>query len=322
MRLYVSTRLLALVAGLVLLLGSTTTAYGITLFLNEDDPQNLSNFRISVRVSDGIITVIPISEFVWLADGGNGTLEFEQVGILEPKYELMEIGFQYDAGDFFESVVPTPSGDIPISLTVDEARFHLRNADGSPLGHSIALGSLGPFGADELVANFRGNVTFAGIVFPFDFYDPVWDCPGDRCFELPSGSTGDPRWFLDAIDSIEITGSEQGGLPPERSGFPARIKPPPESGNLGEVGGLFVSVTVGSQSVERQTYTSPSPTATPSATPTPTPTPEPGGLAALGSGIAMLAVLYRRRAWHPQSSFNGRCAGIGLKQQTPQNRPH
>jgi hypothetical protein len=39
------------------------------------------------------------------------------------------------------------------------------------------------------------------------------------------------------------------------------------------------------------------PTATPSATPTatPTPTPEPGGLTTLGSGIAMLVLLYRRR---------------------------
>jgi hypothetical protein len=37
------------------------------------------------------------------------------------------------------------------------------------------------------------------------------------------------------------------------------------------------------------------PTATPSATPTPTPTPEPSALPALGSGIAMLALLHRRR---------------------------
>jgi hypothetical protein len=36
-------------------------------------------------------------------------------------------------------------------------------------------------------------------------------------------------------------------------------------------------------------------TPTPTATATPTPTPEPGALAALGSGIAMLALLYRRR---------------------------
>jgi len=46
----------------------------------------------------------------------------------------------------------------------------------------------------------------------------------------------------------------------------------------------------------------PTPSATPTATATttptatPTPTPEPGGLTALGSGIAMLALLYRRRA--------------------------
>jgi hypothetical protein len=37
----------------------------------------------------------------------------------------------------------------------------------------------------------------------------------------------------------------------------------------------------------------PSPTATPTAAPTPT--PEPGGLTALGSGVAMLVLLYRRR---------------------------
>ena len=37
------------------------------------------------------------------------------------------------------------------------------------------------------------------------------------------------------------------------------------------------------------------PTATATATPTATPTPEPSGLTALGSGIAMLALLYRRR---------------------------
>ena len=37
------------------------------------------------------------------------------------------------------------------------------------------------------------------------------------------------------------------------------------------------------------------PTATPTASPTPTPTPEPSTLTALGSGIAMLALLYRRR---------------------------
>jgi hypothetical protein len=36
----------------------------------------------------------------------------------------------------------------------------------------------------------------------------------------------------------------------------------------------------------------PTPTATPTAAPTPT--PEPGGLTALGSGVAMLALLYRR----------------------------
>ena len=39
----------------------------------------------------------------------------------------------------------------------------------------------------------------------------------------------------------------------------------------------------------------PTPTATATTTPTATPTPEPGGLTALGSGIAMLALLYRRR---------------------------
>jgi uncharacterized membrane protein len=39
----------------------------------------------------------------------------------------------------------------------------------------------------------------------------------------------------------------------------------------------------------------PTSTPTPSATPTPTPAPEPRALTALGSGIAMLALLYRRR---------------------------
>ncbi len=264
------------IANLVLLLGSATRAHGVTLFLQEGDPQNLTSFFVVVRVTDGFTEIAPIQEFVWLADGGNGTLELEQFGILEPKYALKEFGFQYEAGNFFESVVTTPSGDIPISVTIDEARWHLRNADSSPISGLIEIGSINAFSADELVADFRGNVTFDGVVFPFDFYDPVWNCGFGVCID---NVDGDPRIFFDAIDSVEITGTRQNIFPPPRSGFPFRIEQPPGNGeSLGEVGGLFVRVTIGAINVERLTYI-----------------PEPSALTALGSGIAMLALLYRRR---------------------------
>jgi hypothetical protein len=146
----------------------------------------------------------------------------------------------------------------------------------------VDIGGINEFRADQMVADLRGIVTFAGFVFPFDFYDPIWTCTGQvggGCITHHEFANL-PLMFFDAIDSVEITGTRRHPFPQTRSGYPFRLEPPPSPNGepLGEVGELKPFITIGAINVERLTYIS-----------------EPNALTALGSGIAMLALLYRRR---------------------------
>lgn len=92
-----------------------------TLVLRENDPQNMTNFTVRVSVRDQFTTLVPFSEFVFLADGGSGSLEYQQVGIIEARYIMTEFGFAYAGGDQFDSQVTTLGGKLPISLSIDAA---------------------------------------------------------------------------------------------------------------------------------------------------------------------------------------------------------
>jgi hypothetical protein len=223
---------------------SAGTALAAPLSLVEADDQNQSRLIIQVTVSDGITQVLPFQESILLREGGTGSLELAgPIGILRPFFGVTQFGIVYPGGNTFSSVVGNTG--IPITLSIDTARFTVRNLDGSGISGFIEVGSLyQPLGADTLEAALTGSVTLGGQLLPFALYDPIQSC-AFSCLEALGGF---PTVFLDALDSVEVTGSAV--FPFRRDGV---FEFPSHSANLGSVDGLSVSVSVQSL-VERATF--------------------------------------------------------------------
>ena len=174
-------------------------ASATTLRLLDSDPNNQTQYRIRVQIRDTIsgAGVVAFDEVISLADGGSGHLEFDRVGIIEERLVVTEFGFAYDAGEFLATTIGTLTGDIPVSLQIDEVRFSFRNADGSSILTSLPeIGDIAGFSADLFEASLRGTVTLDGTALPFDLYDPVEACNSVTCIR----NVNTPIMFLDAFE--------------------------------------------------------------------------------------------------------------------------
>ncbi len=170
---------------------------------------------------------------------------------------------------------------------------------GLPPGQTAYLGTVS-FHKDQLEI---GTFEIAVGIFGPSGTDAVGDLAGQ---DISSTTTFNSAFLVDSaptptatptVTPTPATCSPEGASCQNNSGCCSNQCSGPGGNKICQPGPTSTpttSPTVSPSATPTSTPTA-TPTATPNETPTPTPTPEPGVLPALGSGIAMLAMMYRRR---------------------------
>ena len=170
------------------------------LTLLEGDPGNRTRIEISVRVRDSFTSLDPFLETIYLRDGGSGSLEFGTTGIIEQRILVNRFEFSFAGGNTFETTIGTLAGDIPMTLTLDEAGFAYSDSTGE-IQAAAVVGTSSGIAADMRDASAKGSVTLGAAIFPFDLYPGITSCSGSR------GCVDNAGVYIDSIASFEVSNS-------------------------------------------------------------------------------------------------------------------